>query len=319
MQNSGLIDSNQFLMKFSRFWRRGQSNQLACTLSARIELEEPPTSVRARDKQLLLGIAVRDEVGAEIGALDSPLVDKGAGRVFYVDHCNTDALKARWASDPNVKVNALHVDAVWGEDTLREALTAAGAFEGERTGLDYVVASHVVEHVPDLVSWLSEVKDVLAPHGHLRLAIPDRRYTFDYLRRTSSLSDVLESFVRRRRTPSGSRILDFALNMALVDCGKAWRGEIIEADLVRGYSDESALSLARDAETNGTYHDVHCWVFTPESFVELMGQLARCGLLGFECEWLVTTAPHTFEFFVSMQPSDDRARIIKSWHAATPT
>ncbi len=56
---------------------------------------------------------------------------------------------------------------------------------------DLLVASHVIEHVPDLITWLREIASVLKPTGQARLAIPDRRYTFDLLRvetqlRTSS-------------------------------------------------------------------------------------------------------------------------------------
>lgn len=244
---------------------------------------------------------------------------KDSGTVYYVDYSDTESVKARWASDKTINVAAIHVDAVWGSNTLREALAAVSAFERAPKGIDYVVASHVVEHVPDIVSWLREVRGALSDGGTLRLAVPDRRYTFDYLRRTSTLTDVLDAFVRKRRTPSGSRVLDFALNMVQVDCGKAWRGELVASELVRGYSDESALGLAAAAETTDAYHDVHCWVFTPHSFAELMGQLARCKLLEFACDRLVATARDTFEFYVSMRPELDHEAVMRSWARVADT
>lgn len=200
-------------------------------------------------------------------------------------------------------------------ESLRAALITAGAIDNSR-GLDYVIASHVVEHVPDLVFWLAEIRGCLQPTGRLRLAVPDKRFTFDYLRRTSSLTDVLDAYVRQRRTPSGSRVLDFTLNMTEVDCGAAWRGEIDAARLKKTYTTESALGLAHDAEENGTYHDVHCWVFTPSSFCALMSELADIGLLEFACEWLLPTARNTYEFFVGLEPADDAAVIASSWRDA---
>lgn len=277
------------------------------------------TQCRSRAEQILLGLDLSARVGAEVGPLDRPLVPKERGEVYYVDYSDTATLKARWAVERDINVDALHVDAVWGNRTLREALADAGAFGRAAEGIDYVIASHVIEHVPDLVSWLREVNRVLSASGSLRLAVPDRRYTFDYLRRTSTLADVIDAYVRKRRTPSGSRVLDFALNMVHVDCGKAWRGELVETDLVRGYSDESALGLAEAAESTGAYHDVHCWVFTPHSFATLMGQLARCKLLEFSCEWLVPTARDTFEFFVTMRPEPDHAKVMQSWVAVAGT
>ena len=36
-----------------------------------------------------------------------------------------------------------------------------------------ILASHVVEHVPDLVGYLNQVADILIPGGVLRLAVPE--------------------------------------------------------------------------------------------------------------------------------------------------
>lgn len=294
------------------------SHEQRSSSNSRVEPGAPDSRVLPRAEQILLGLNLGCQVGAEVGPLDRPLVSKESGTVYYIDHCDTAALKARWVSDKSIDVSALHVDAVWGTRTLREALAQVGAFEG-RSGLDYVVASHVVEHVPDLVTWLQEVHDVLSIEGTLRLIVPDKRYTFDIKRRTSSLTDVLAAFVRKRRVPSASRVLDFALNMVQVDIATAWRGELDLDGLTRGYSDQQAMELALDAEQNGTYHDVHCWVFTPRSFVELMAELARCELLGFACDWIVPTAPDTFEFFVSMGPEPDFAKALASWQALEAT
>jgi SAM-dependent methyltransferase len=271
------------------------------------------TSLPRRD-QLLLGIDVSASTGAEVGPLDRASVAKTDGAVYYIDHCDTEALRARWASDPNVDVSKLHVDAVWGQRTLQGALKATTDFSARCPhGLDYVVASHVIEHVPDLVAWLNEIAEVLRSSGSLRLAIPDRRYTFDINRRETVLGEVLEAHVRKRRAPSASRILDFALNMVTVDLLAAWRGDLNVSLLQRQYTDADAISLAYDAEHNGAYHDVHCWVFTPISFVELMLSLARCNLLSFACDWIATTAPNTFEFFVSMRPERVPEHVLTSW------
>lgn len=266
---------------------------------------------------LLRGLNVKALVGLEVGPLDKPLVEKSQGKILYADHCDTESLKSRWASDEKIDTAALHVDIVWRENSLRSALASDDLAEADRLdSVDYMLASHVIEHVPDLVSWLREIKEALHTNGTLRLAVPDRRFTFDYLRRVTDIVDVADAFIRKRRVPSGNRILDFAMNSVEIDCGLAWRGEIDENALQHVYTPEGAFNLARDAEENGTYHDVHCWVFTPWSFAELMREMASNELLGFACDWLLPTKENTNEFYVSMKPVGTSAEAVESWQQA---
>jgi hypothetical protein len=269
-------------------------------------------STNPRVGHMLEGLDLQHAIGAEIGPLDKPLVPWRKDRVLYVDHCGTEELRRRWSTDPNVDASKLHVDAVWGGKTLRQAISA----EAGPNQLDYVVASHVVEHVPDLIGWLREVEEVLRyPGGSLRLAVPDRRYTFDVLRRESTLVGVLDAHVRSRRVPSSACVLDFALHMAPVDCSAAWDGTLDRSALRHVYTQQQAISLAKDAEQNGTYHDVHCWVFTPRSFAALMADLSERDMIGFSCAHFVPTLRNTFEFFTHLTPERDRIARTATWSA----
>lgn len=273
----------------------------------------------SRKDKLLSMLPLGKSVGAEVGPLHNALVAKHESTIFYVDHCDTETLKARWSSDKSVDVSKLHVDAVWGQQTLREAIDnsdLARQHNLQGCKLDYLLASHVVEHVPDMVTWFREIHSVLKQDGSVRLAVPDKRYCFDILRRTSSLAEVADAFVRKRRVPSGNRVLDFTLNMVNVDCGKAWNDQIKTDELVHGYTIPDSLALAEDAENNGTYHDVHCWVFTPSSFTDLCCDLAAAGLLNFACQQLVPTVRNELEFFVWMRPCEDNEQIVDSWKLA---
>ena len=268
-----------------------------------------------RRKRLLYGLDITSGTGIEIGPLCWPLVRREDGaKVIYIDHTDTPGLRDKYRGDPVINVEEIvDIDAVWGKNTLHEAV--GGKY------FDYVVASHVVEHVPDLVTWLRELAAVLKPTGEVRLAVPDRRFTFDYFRRESRLQEVLLSYIARARVPHPYSLLDYCLSVADVSTIDAWRGRIDPRYLKRHHTWEGAVHLARDSFENGTYHDVHCWVFTPATFAKLLSNLCQIGLLDFACEDFCDTRRNELEFFVTLRRSNDKEYIAQSWlrmeHAAS--
>jgi len=170
----------------------------------------------SRRERLISGLDLERMRGVEIGPLMSPIVSKEESDVFYVDHADREALQAKYADDPNVDVQKIvPVDAVWGDCTLRECFADNRSF-------DYVIASHVLEHVPDMLGWMREIADILRPGGRLILAIPDRRFTFDYLRQTTRLSEIIDAYLRRNRRPMPAQIFDFNANAVEIDMIAAW-------------------------------------------------------------------------------------------------
>lgn len=259
-----------------------------------------------RRERLIEGLDLKNSLGVEIGALSRPVVTSKDGPVLYIDYTDTPTLRERYKNDPNVDINAIvHVDGVWGRSTLSEAL------KGQK--VDYIVASHVIEHVPDLITWLHELASVLNLGGQVRLAVPDRRFSFDYLRSETRLADVLLSYLVRARIPQPHSILDFCINEAKISCADAWDGRIDPESVERCRTVQGAMSLARDALDNGSYHDVHCWAFTPRSFAILLADLARAGLVEFACENFRDTDRYQLEFFVALRQCSNQNEVIESW------
>lgn len=258
-----------------------------------------------RREKLLYGLDTSTAIGVEIGALCRPVVTRTDGVVYYVDHARTEDLRQKYKDDPQVDVDALvDVDAVWGQESLSEAL------EGKR--VDYVIASHVVEHVPDLVGWLTEICAILKSDGQLRLAVPDKRFTFDLMREESRLSDVLSAYVVRARMPQPQAIIDHVLNVRYdVSAGEIWLGSKSNGRPAHTFAD--AINVAKDAVANDNYHDVHCWVFTPASFAKICRQLVENGLLRMSCVKFFDTARNELEFHVHMQECADVELAAKTW------
>ena len=266
-----------------------------------------------RDK-ILAGLDVAGLTGIEIGALDRPLVHPGDGPVLYVDHADTPTLRQKYAGDPGVNMDTLvEVDAIWGANTLREALQARAANPDTPVLVDYVIASHVVEHVPDLVGWLDEIHEVLKPNGELRLAVPDRRFTFDCLREDSRLSDVMTAHLARARRPLPQAILDCELNAVPgVNFIKLWASDHSDGLPTPRPDWTNAIRLARDAMEGG-YHDAHCWAVTPYSLADIFVALAEHGLLRLACAKFEDTGYANFEFYLTMVPCDDPGMAAESW------
>lgn len=64
---------------------------------------------------------------------------KSEGRVLYVDHCETEALRAIWSKDKAIDHDRIHVDVAWRAGSFREALDAYAASADDRrvlAGLD---------------------------------------------------------------------------------------------------------------------------------------------------------------------------------------
>ena len=257
------------------------------------------------------GLDVARASGLEIGALADPIVRKNEGDIRYVDYTDAEALRRTYADNPGVDVAAIvDVDAIWGEQTLAECI--GGGL------VDYVMASHVAEHVPDLVTWLAEMRAVLRPGGQLRLALPDMRFSHDALRGETRLVDLLAAWVLRARRPQVRDVLDFRLHVApSVDARTTYDGT---ADLARI---EPAHSFAAAVEAAGWardmpqhYFDVHCWVVRPTGFAALMQALARHGLLRLACAGMIDTAPPIWEFYAFLTPCDDPLQAERSWREA---
>jgi hypothetical protein len=95
-----------------------------------------------------------DGYGLEIGPGYNPLVPKAEGfRVETADYTDAEGLRAKYKGNPHVDISRIEsVDHV-----LNEGMTLAEKI-GKPEAFDYVVASHVIEHTPDMLGFLSPVR-----------------------------------------------------------------------------------------------------------------------------------------------------------------
>jgi SAM-dependent methyltransferase len=158
------------------------------------------------------GWAMLDGHGLEVGALHEPApIPSGCTREFV------DAIDRQRAMElfPEIGHETL-VD----PDHIRDLDTdgLSGLADG---GYDFVILSHVLEHVADPLAVLAEVFRVLHVEGHAVIAIPDKRFTFDRGRANSVYDDLRAAHERGIQRVEDQRYLDFlsALYPTLVEQG----------------------------------------------------------------------------------------------------
>jgi SAM-dependent methyltransferase len=235
--------------------------------------------------------------GLEVGPLYDPMVRRHEADVRYVDLHPVDLLREHYSNHPGVPLDDIvdpdfHLIGPDGTRSLPEAVQAAAPF-------DWVVASHVIEHVPDLIGWLDEVAQILVDDGRLVLAIPDRRFCFDAIREPTSIGEMLLAHRNGDRAPSVRAVYDHYSRAIILDPPAAWAGEPPNP-AGRIHSQAYALERVR-RQQEGQYVDCHVWLFTPASFVEQLVELESLGQTSFIIDELIPCAPNELEFYARLR------------------
>jgi SAM-dependent methyltransferase len=269
-----------------------------------------PTVLSRADK-VLLDID-RNGLGLEIGASHTPLVPKRQGfKVHILDHLDADGLRAKYEGQGENLDNIEEVDFVWSGQPLPELV-------GQEACYDWIIASHVIEHTPDFISFLSQCSRLLKRDGILSLAVPDKRYCFDYFGPLSTTGQLLDAHALQRTRPTPGQVFDYMANFATLDGNIAW-GPGMRGEVALRYSGQEAAQEWQRAVRTEDYIDVHNWRFQPDSFALIIGDLCRLGLLDLVIERQFDT--EGCEFHVSLRKGSapeqkQRLAALNAIHAA---
>ena len=220
---------------------------------------------------------IRDSVGhhhsgIEIGAAYAPILPKADGyRTLVVDQADQKTLRANYSGVAGVDLARIEpVDAIddGGEFSL---------LDDEGMGFDFIVASHVIEHVTDPIHFLQRCERALKPDGRIYLLVPDRRACFDWFRPVSTAGQWLEAFLQSRRRHGPAALFDDTAYYALRDGAYAWD---IAPGGVHAVSGTARAGYERAVRVVDDYDDAHAWVFTPSSARLIVEDLRSIGLIG---------------------------------------
>jgi Methyltransferase domain len=236
--------------------------------------------------------------GLEVGPLHQAIVGRDEADVRYVDVHDQAGLRAHYSGDPEVPAEAIpEIDYTLVKPDGSVVSLADACRDG--APFAWVVASHVIEHVPDVVGWLENLAEIVEDDGALVLMVPDRRYCFDVHRPPTTVGQMLEARELQATRPTTRAIYDYFSAAVHNDVRELWAGLPPNYEQ-RMHTAAQALGKVEEGRS-GTYVDCHVWLFTPESFLEQMHELRTIG----ESSWIVDsmhpTRHHQIEFMVRLR------------------
>lgn len=215
------------------------------------------TYSETRYRQLSSVIRTRDLIGLELGACDLPTVSPAQGVCHYADFRTAEEMSALWGLPAE---SICPVEYVISRD--------APLPQQIEVRFDYVIACHVIEHVPDVITYINDLRCLLKPGPGkvIFLTLPDKRATPDATRPSTSLEHLIMDHHDQCRYPTIEHILEFH---------RHWLGH------ERGTGPLSlaeALPYAKSNYESGSA-DAHCHVWTGDEFREQIEELIEADLL----------------------------------------
>lgn len=259
--------------------------------------------------EILLSYVQKEGRGLEIGPSHRPTAPKAGGyRVEVVDYASQEDLKKHYAAH-GVNIDAIEpVDYIWKGQKLSDVVPGREIY-------DWIVASHVIEHLPDLIQFFVCCAKLLKPDGRLILAVPDSRYCFDHFRPLSSLAGLIDAHLQKHRIHTAGTAAEYFLNVVSRGGKIAW-DENETGDFHFVHTLQDAKLAMRAIEVDGAYLDLHAWKFVPSSFRLLVADLRALGLIELAEEHFYGAQGH--EFFctlkkgVAVNPIDRMALVQRS-------
>jgi SAM-dependent methyltransferase len=231
-----------------------------------------PQEVRRRFGARLRG------VGIELGPGHVPFPVPEGVTVRYVDRWQPEdnrSLFPELGDEPGFPVP----DVVVNLDTDR-----LSAFADQSQ--DFVIASHVLEHMANPLAMLVDIYRVLKPGGLLVLLLPDRHETFDREREPTPLLHLVDEYRRDVRVVDDAHIIDFMVGT------RALTKEITgDARDMRLFSDDQ-LAAQIDLHRQRSIH-VHVWDLDEFSVVMRYGA-EELGLRWKVIDTMAPGAPGTY-------------------------
>ena len=224
--------------------------------------------------------------GLDIGPFDQPFIPDADALNFELSVESVD----RWSPD---ELRVLFPEI--GDSAVKEpthihdiSLNGLGFAQSER--YDFVICSHVLEHVANPFWLISEVYRVLKRGGVFYVAVPDGRYSDDEGRPLTQYEELLELFEQGVNSISDQKVLDY-LSAPRIKTG--WVKEVLDSGAV--------TPEILEHERRRSFH-VHVW--DGDSFVDHFVRFSEHVQLAWELQDLSLFENNRYENVIILKKTD---------------
>lgn len=250
----------------------------------------------------------KDNIILEIGPLCFPMYPKSDGfNVEIADYLSGDELRQRYKD--SIEYEADKIEEV---DFVVSRHYASSI--GKKGYYDIIAASHLIEHVVDIIEFINDCSTLLKESGKIKLVVPDKRYEFDYFREEISIRTVIDNHVYRTKANNHSigTMIDALLNQVHVKGNSTYvpnSGIYFDKDMLFGWNknndwlDDIVSNINKYSDEK--YCNMHSGVFTPKSFEILVYQLNILGYIDFKIDELITEK-NSIEFYVTLKRGKEK-------------
>lgn len=291
----------------------------------------PPKSLPAtlQERMALIGIAdrrrivhsfapIRSGKGLEIAPLWAPLVTKDEGNILYTDYLDYETLLER-EKDNQTRIDfgleVQPIDFLWPTGHTLKSSAPDGAI------FDYVISSHVLEHVPDFLGYIYQMREVLSDKGVIIFVLPDILGSGEHFRRPSSVAEIIDAYLTGSARPTPRQVYDgfrhyFRFDESVIK-GRPFPIDMADTkldDLPLDFPPEKAFEIAKQSLIK--YTDVHCWSFSKQSFPAAASELKQIGAFDFDIVETFGSPPmigqNGSEFYVVLKPTAPPRKIARA-------
>jgi hypothetical protein len=278
------------------------------------------TNLHLTREEKALWLISREMKSLEVGGSYNPLIPRSEGwNSFSFDHASQEELRVKYKGH-NVSIDRIQqVDFLWKEGPIELAVPVH-----HRGTFDAMVASHVIEHIPNPIGFFVSAAVLLKDGGLVSLVIPDKRVMFDFFRPITLTGDFLAADYLRRTRHSRKTAFDHVAYCVTEKNDIAWSARLVNDFRFMG---DNSLPRAKKAfeeaaeDESVPYTDYHTTTYTPSSFALILFELGQMGVVPFRievafptegCEFFVTLRKGAPPKFPGTSLDEERLRLMKA-------